>query len=96
MYRTILVAFVVEGDSPEQAQTNLMAMLPQRDALDRLTYLDSWWVATDERYDRSDLAHDSAIFVGKGQAAAARRLIVAAGLDDPICYDPEPTFSQDL
>lgn len=60
-----------------------------------------WWVAEDDRQDRSD--NDSTIFVGKGEQARetfdrlpeeARRVIRAA-LDDAACYrwpgdeDPE-------
>ena len=58
----VLVAFEVEGVSMANAQANLERVLPHpADTLD----VECWWVAMDERYDRSD--NDSAVFVPMGQ-----------------------------
>ena len=80
---TVLIAFCVLGaESEEAAQNLLFDRMPSGDA--PLTsdpdgvQLDSWWVAEDTRFDRSDC--DSAVFVNPGKQAEARALLVAAGL----------------
>jgi len=47
--------------------------------LDALPVDSEWWVAEDDRSDRSDC--DSAVFCGVGRQVEARAAIVAAGLD---------------
>lgn len=79
---TFLVAFTVEAPNRRTAEIALS------DALTRVplgqgpfkahTYLDSWWMAEDDRHDRSDL--DSAVFVTKGLQAQASRLLERADL----------------
>lgn len=59
----ILVAFTVIADDFEAAQRDLMDVLPQPQAPWNRG-LTSWWIAEDERYDRSD--NDSAVFVPMG------------------------------
>lgn len=75
-YHTILVAFVVEDVDREAAERHLHELLPE---VDGENGLDCWWVAEDERYDRSDC--DSAVFCGPGNQQRARSLITAAELD---------------
>ena len=60
-YETILVAFVVQGNEPEECQRALMKLLPDPN---QDNPVDEWWIAEDDRYDNSD--NDSAIFVRKG------------------------------
>lgn len=62
MEHVILVAFTVAADSMEEAQARLTDALPDVAAL---TYVESWWIAEDERYDLSD--NDSAVFVPMGR-----------------------------
>lgn len=65
---TILVAFTVEDGTPEAAQITLMNNLPKPGQV-----ITSWWIAEDDRLDRSD--NDSAVFVPMGtQARASQRL----------------------
>ena len=63
MNTIVLVAFEVCADDMEDAQRQLMdKLLPTAPFPRRYTeWLDSWWIAMDERYDRSDL--ESAVFV---------------------------------
>ena len=79
---TILVAFCITGAEREQAERLLHDRLPKGDAPltsdDDGPYLDSWWVAEDTRYDRSDC--DSAIFVPKGKQAAVGELLWKDGV----------------
>lgn len=71
----ILVAFVVHGDSREQAE----ALMTERlDGVIDDDTVNSWWVAEDDRKDRSDC--DSAVFVWPGAQRAAHLLLAAAGL----------------
>lgn len=56
--QTVLVAFVVSARDMELAQEALMDFFNE----DQPTYIDSWWMAEDERYDGSDC--DSASFTG--------------------------------
>lgn len=61
----VLVAFEVHADSMEHAQRQLMEkLLPNAPFTENHEWLDCWWIAEDERYDRSDL--DSAVFVPPG------------------------------
>lgn len=63
MSTIVLVAFEVCADDMEDAQQQLMdKLLPNAPFSREYTeWLDSWWIAMDERYDRSDL--ESAVFV---------------------------------
>ena len=63
MSTVVLVAFEVCADDMEDAQQQLMdKLLPNAPFPREYTeWLDSWWIAMDERYDRSDL--ESAVFV---------------------------------
>lgn len=86
---TILVAFCVNGDSIKDAENKLMALLPDpnigRD-------LEAWWIAEDERHDRSD--HFSAVFVNKGQQWLAAKILHAFGLTD-ACNIPSAPAEYD-
>lgn len=75
-FHTILVAVVVQGTDRESAERHLHDLLP-RPGEDN--DIDCWWIAEDERYDRSDC--DSAVFCGVGNQRKARSLIEAGGLD---------------
>ena len=70
----ILVAVVVDADSRKEAEEHLYTVMPNP----RKDEVDSWWVAEDERYDRSD--NDSAVFVIPGLQDEARRLLDLHGL----------------
>lgn len=67
---TFLVAFVVEHDGTREEAEHLLTMaLPRpqglgRDDMPGNDWLDCWWVAEDDRHDRSDC--DSAVFVPMG------------------------------
>lgn len=63
MSTIVLVAFEVCADDMEDAQRQLMdKLLPNAPFPREYTeWLDSWWIAMDERYDRSDL--ESAVFI---------------------------------
>lgn len=74
-YHTILVAVVVQGHDRESAERALHDALPVPGVSNDI---DSWWIAEDERYDRSDC--DSAVFCGVGHQHKARDLIEKAGL----------------
>lgn len=79
----LLVAFDIFGRDAEDAHKWLMENLPEAGQTHGDVgeiFLDSWWVANDERFDRSDT--DSAVFVSKGNQAAARKLLREAGLVD--------------
>lgn len=54
---TILVAITVNAATMQEAQEHLMRLLPRPST----NAVDCWWIAMDERYDRSDC--DSAEFV---------------------------------
>ena len=76
----ILVAFTVEADSMEEAQANLMSSLPTPG----YSNIEEWWIAEDERYDRSD--NDSAIFVPMGTQKVAHAILEAVSViltDEP-------------
>ena len=66
MSTIVLVAFEVCADDMEDAQQQLMnKLLPNAPFPREYTeWLDSWWIAMDERYDRSDL--ESAVFIPHG------------------------------
>lgn len=78
-YHTILVAICVQAPSRERAEKDLYNFLPVPER-EQPGYpmVDSWWVAEDVRYDRSD--NDSAVFCAMGKQQEARDLIVANGL----------------
>lgn len=78
----LLVAFDVRGSGPaEEVQRALMRRLPEAEGFidpESLFEIDSWWVANDLRFDRSDC--DSAVFVKKGMQEEARKLLKEHGL----------------
>jgi hypothetical protein len=80
----LMVAFDLTGKDPEDVQAWLMDQMPeaglQGDSGE--IYLDSWWIANDERFDRSDC--DSAVFVAKGRQVEARELLHSHGLSDEV------------
>lgn len=79
----LMVAFDIAGTDAKDVQTWLMDNMPPADKHygdnDEI-YLDSWWIANDERFDGSDT--DSAVFVKKGKQQAARELLRDHGLVD--------------
>lgn len=75
-YHTILAAFVIKGDSRQAAEEALHQLLPVPTYADG-NQLDCWWIAEDERYDRSD--NDSAVFCKKGVQGPASRLLEKEG-----------------
>lgn len=71
----LLVAFDISGPSARETHQWLMDNMPSTGLggdTDEI-YLDAWWVANDERFDRSDT--DSAVFVHKGYQGQARNLL---------------------
>lgn len=78
----LMVAFALDGDTPQAVHEWLMAQLPAGDHTHQTAtgevHLDSWWVANDERFDGSDC--DSAVFVSMGKQKEARALLREHGL----------------
>lgn len=79
---TIIVAFVVHADTRDQAQRMLMPMLPRGPVAGQLweaggEYIDSWWIAEDDRLDGSDC--DSAVFVPMGTQSWRRAVVEGGG-----------------
>lgn len=77
----LLVAFDLRGISARDVHDTLTNLMPKADAFygeNEDVYLDSWWVANDERFDGSDT--DSAVFVSKGNQEEARILLRKHGL----------------
>lgn len=72
---TILVAVTVETHDRAQAHDRLMRILPRPGGV---PWLESWWVAEDDRRDGSD--NDSAVFVERGSQHRAHVELVKAGL----------------
>ena len=59
---TVLVALEVDSHSFEHAQEAIMSdLLPQYPPTPEHPYIESWWIAEDERYDGSD--NESAVFI---------------------------------
>ena len=78
---TILVAFTLEADNRLRAHTEIMDALSQNCLVsDSETRITSWWVAEDDREDRSD--NDSAVFVKPGAQATAVGHLYGLGLTD--------------
>lgn len=75
---TILVAFTVEAETRKQAHESVQREMPKPSESQTIT---SWWVAEDDRHDRSD--NDSAVFVTPGAAEAAFKVLLNAGLTEP-------------
>lgn len=68
MGHTVLVAFVVNATSHEEAQRRLIGRLPDP-AADCHEVIDCWWIADDRRIDGND--NDSAVFVPFGTQDSA-------------------------
>lgn len=79
---TILVAFTVEGESRQQAHERLMERLP-RDPLALYDPIIEWWVAEDERYDKSD--NESAIFIPSAFSQDYAYAIICSALTGVDC-----------
>lgn len=69
-----LVAFTIEGETRDIAETRLSNILPMPGYMG----IESWWIAEDSRHDGSD--NDSAVFVTKGYQWEAWRNLMIAGL----------------
>jgi len=82
MSHVILVAFEVYGDDEQTAQEHLMAALPRPEPVTR--DLECWWVAEDQRFDRSDC--ESAVFVPLGMTQRQARAILEGQ------HQPPPTL----
>lgn len=77
----IMVAFDVTGPNAQTVHEWLHSQMPRTEehyVPQGKINLDSWWVANDERYDRSDC--DSAVFVNMGMQKEARGFLKRAGL----------------
>lgn len=68
--RVILVAYEVNAPTMKDAQETLMRYLPTPPHEVSNGEIECWWIAEDERYDRSD--NDSAVFVPMGQQLEIR------------------------
>ena len=73
-----LVALQVKGRTREEAEKVALSYLPNHPSPDTTPGLECWWVAEDDRHDRSD--NDSAVFVHPGSQVYAAALLVAHGL----------------
>jgi hypothetical protein len=92
---TFLVAVTVAGGTREEAELLLHRELPgvgHDGEPEGVPYIESWWVAEDDRRDRSD--NDSAVFVPKGEKGRVLRILRDltaeqwnAGLDLPNPFD---------
>lgn len=87
-----LVAFSVEAGSMNrrEAEDRLLKSLPRPQGLNvaltpNNTWLESWWLAEDERHDGSDC--DSAVFVPKGQQKAWATVVKNADYECPGCFE---------
>ena len=78
----VLVAFEVDADDMEHAQQQLMNKLLPIAPFPRnvSNWLECWWIAEDERYDRSDL--DSAVFVPPGTSQEQARDVLRNHMPD--------------
>jgi len=90
----ILVAVTATAPSREEAEQMVCRHLPRPGLIDATLpgepRIESWWVAEDDRRDRSD--NDSAVFVHPGAQAKASKVLYDLGLT-PACnlVVPEPT-----
>lgn len=83
MEHVIITAIVVDDDESgynrQQVEEWLHARLPATGRRgDESLFIDSWWIAEDSRYDRSD--NDSAVFCIPGKQIEARDALRALGL----------------
>lgn len=77
----LLVAFDVSGQNKRDVHRWLHAQMPKPSlSYDprETAFLDSWWIANDDRFDGSDC--DSAVFVTKGNQEQARITLRSVGL----------------
>lgn len=74
--QVVLVAFKIDEDNMRHAQELLMMLLPNPTSYNSV--IGSWWIAEDERYDKSD--KDSAVFVNPGCQEKARKMLKANGM----------------
>lgn len=81
--RIVLVAFQVKSGSQMHAQTLLMQELAAVNLVQDTTSpgVVCWWVAMDERYDRSD--NDSAVFCTVGQQLMSQAALIEIGTSGP-------------
>lgn len=77
----ILVAMSIEAPNRHAAHLALHRLLPEAGDSTPMGEVESWWVAEDDRLDRSDC--DSAVFVSPTNQERARDLLIAAGLHEP-------------
>lgn len=94
----ILVAFVVEAPNRENAvrfiQSHLHAWVPMGTGPHNVSsYLDSWWVAEDDRADGSD--NDSAVFCEYGSQPEVASAIKNLRESRPYTYPDHPEASSD-
>lgn len=75
----IIAAFGVTAETRKDAEEYLHTRLPRPGRRgDEYRVVEDWWIAEDERYDRSD--NDSAVFVIPGKQEEAVALLRAHGL----------------
>jgi hypothetical protein len=73
-----LVGLQVRGDTRAEAESNLMHFLPRPTSAEAPSPVECWWIAEDDRNDRSD--NDSAVFVDPGAQPLASSLLFALGV----------------
>lgn len=73
-----VVGLQVRGETRAEAETTLMHFLPRPNGLPDPSPVECWWVAEDDRNDRSD--NDSAVFVDPGAQHLASSLLFALGM----------------
>lgn len=76
-----LVGLQIAGNTRAEAETTLMAHLPRPNGHPNPSPVECWWVAEDDRNDRSD--NDSAVWVDPGAQALAHTVLVALGMTGP-------------
>lgn len=72
--QVVLIAFTLNSVSAAEAQSSLMALLLDMDMSTSL--VESWWIAEDLRFDRSD--NESACFIPHGLSQDEARAVLEA------------------
>ena len=88
MEHVFLVAVSVESDDREQAEKYLHTVLPKPAGIAEEGvphYVDSWWIAEDDRHDGSD--NDSAIFVPMGEQEEAKDALASIPARTFVIFD---------